>query len=171
MLIKINRKEKSTVNTYLWYEKKNMKQLIKKIMVLFVMLFLFTGCINNKNDKKNKITSYLDTINMEDFEKMQRDNKTFLVYVGRPTCEACQLFEDRFLEDIKDMEEFKKIKYFDVTGIHENNDEWNRFKQKYSIYGTPAFISFEKGKIKNSYGWTKDGFDYEKFKKWLEEEL
>ena len=32
-------------------------------------------------------------------------------------------------------------------------------------------ISFEKGKIKNSYGWTKDGFDYEKFKKWLEEEL
>ena len=100
------------MNTYLWYEKKNMKQLIKKIMVLFVMLFLFTGCINNKNDKKNKITSYLDTINMEDFEKMQRDNKTFLVYVGRPTCEDCQLFEDRFLEDIKDMEEFKKIKYF-----------------------------------------------------------
>ena len=42
------------MNTYLWYEKKNMKQLIKKIMVLFVMLFLFTGCINNKNDKKNK---------------------------------------------------------------------------------------------------------------------
>lgn len=54
MLIKINRKEKSTVNTYLWYEKKNMKQLIKKIMVLFVMLFLFTGCINKKMTKKIK---------------------------------------------------------------------------------------------------------------------
>ena len=150
-----------------------MKYYIKSIVIVITILLMLTGCANkSKKTDSRGIKEYLEAITENEFNRLNDEKKTSIVYVRRSTCEDCQLFEDRFIEDIKKNKKYWKIKYLDVNKLHSNDEKWRKFKRKNTISGTPAFLYFKNGKLINVYSWTEEkGFDYEKFKNWIEKIL
>lgn len=146
---------------------------MKKLLFFVVLCVFLSGCRNtNKEIKNEDIRYYLNSISLNLYEEFKEDQEELLVYIRRLTCEDCQLFEKRFINDIKNDSNYRNIKLLDIEDLHNNKNEWQKFKNENKIHGTPAFVYFKNGVYIDSFSWNEDdGFDYEKFKIWIKVKL
>ena len=79
---------------------------MKKLLLILVCLFIFTGCENTKLnpvDKNQPDTGstgttdveneYFKTIGLEEFKELYASDKPTLIYFGASFCSACQSFK------------------------------------------------------------------------------
>ncbi|WEV39926.1 hypothetical protein [Lactobacillus sp. ESL0681] len=121
----------------------------------------------SKKNTSKKVSDYFIPINIKKFRKLIANKKTFVAYIGRPTCEDCRSFEKQLLK--KDLNPFKgKVVYLNVTKVSKNLKYWNKFKKSNFIYGTPAFVSYKEGRIYSSSSWSvENGYNSNKAINWL----
>lgn len=102
-----------------------------------------------------KLTTQLDSITIDHFEQKMSSEKQFLIYIGRPDCADCSLFEPLFIKYLNRNKEVKdKLIYLDVIELEKNKKKWNKFKKKYKIKYTPTIAFYSKGELKHKVQWT-----------------
>jgi predicted bacteriocin transport accessory protein len=115
-----------------------------------------------------EIYNVIDSITVSNFREMVKNNKEFIVYVGRPTCGDCTEFEPKLIEMLEDKKLQDTILYLNVAQIRKNEDDWNHFKEEFGIQYTPTIAKFDNGNIVDKVNWTpEEGTDLEKFDSFL----
>ena len=101
--------------------------------------------INKNNEKKySEIYDVINSIsymNFENFLTREKNNKV-VVYIGRPSCADCNLFESGFINFINEYHLNDKIVYLNVSSIQKDSYGWKKFKEKYHVKYTPTIAVF-----------------------------
>lgn len=115
------------------------------------------------------INEYLNSITVKNFESQVLSGKDFFVYIGRPDCGDCNLFEPMFKTVIDEYTLNDKIIYMNIKNLRENNmDQWQEFKNKYGFTQTPAIIHFNNGNNISIIEWnTEKGLSKNSLIDWL----
>ncbi|MGG3279568.1 thioredoxin family protein [Paenibacillus solani] len=128
--------------------------------------------IQDSNVEVPEIYHHLNSLTISNFENKVSDKEDFIVYIGRPDCGDCQLFEPQFIKLINN-HKFEDIWYLNVKKFREENPEkWNYFKEQYEFSQTPAIIHFSNGSIQDLIEWENNkGLPQSDLKEWLMENL
>lgn len=111
------------------------------------------------------------TLTVPNFEEKVASGERFTVYVGRPDCSDCNTFEPMFEELIEELSLANKMYYMNVRDFRAADwDQWTAFKDKYGFTQTPAFLTFEKGKLVDMTEWSDKGLPKSELKAWLLEQ-
>lgn len=96
-----------------------------------------------------EIYDTLNSISYLNFNAFLADNKDqkLIVYVGRPTCSDCSVFEPVLIDFIKNSNLSNQVIYLNVAQTRKNEAEWEKFKTAHNIIYTPAIAIFEGGKF------------------------
>lgn len=163
---------------------------MKKIIFTFIALLVLVSIVvvgnefnKNKNEVKElegkvdiltssypDIYNYINSVSYNNFASFLSDNKdkNALVYVGRPTCGDCTVFEPKLIQEIKENKLQGKMLYLNVAKIRKNEQEWDEFKSKYNILYTPTLAVFRNGKLIKQVGWTpSNGIDMDEINLFL----
>jgi thioredoxin-like negative regulator of GroEL len=114
-----------------------------------------------------EIYDYLDSITVNNFQNYLNENER-IVYIGRPSCSDCNLFEPSLIDliDKKNLE--TKMKYLNVAKLRKNEKEWNKFKQQYNIQYTPTIAKFVEGNLTSKIEWTpENGISIDQVEIWI----
>lgn len=117
--------------------------------------------------EQNKITDIFTELNLAALTRRIQQKKTFVIYVGRPTCSDCVTFERSLLTS--NLTKYRgKVLYVNVDGLRKEKNLWVQFKKDNNIEGTPSFVAYVKGKRVSSSSWTvRDGYNAKKALSWL----
>ena len=129
--------------------------------------------LNSLNEKYESEISptynYLDSLTVRSFENKVKSGEQVIVYIGRPDCNDCIIFEPILEYVIDNYDLSKKIKFVNVKKFRSENEErWIEFKEKYSFSQTPAFLMFDNGEYVSGIEWGKDGLPVEHLINWLQ---
>lgn len=145
---------------------------MKLKMIIGSIIFLLTvtiGILINKNlinekkieEKQIELQSYypkiydsIDSITINSFEKSIKNKEKLLVYVGRPTCSDCNLFEPLFINQINKNDWNSYITYLNVAKIKKNEHKWLEFKKQYHLNYTPTIAFYKNGKLVDKLEWS-----------------
>lgn len=147
------------------------------LLILTYQLYSDKKELTQKNEKLESSYSrtydYLNSITIDNFNKLVTDDGTILVYIGRPDCGDCQLFEPMFEKLITEKELGDKITYLNIKKFRENNvEEWNTFKSKFDFSQTPAIINIKDGIVLDKIEWNeKRGLSKKTLSNWLENQV
>ncbi|MBO0441852.1 DUF6568 family protein [Candidatus Enterococcus ikei] len=111
----------------------------------------------NELEQSVDIFAQLDSITPEHFENKVAAKDEVLVYIGRPDCIDCNLFDLLLLNYLNQNKEIKnKLVYLNVAALRKSDKEWARFKEKYEVKYTPTIALYIDGKQKRKAQWTPD---------------
>lgn len=115
------------------------------------------------------IYNYLNSITINNFEEKVLSEEEFYIYIGRPDCGDCMLFEPMFENVIEKYNLYDKIYYLNVKHFKEtNSDQWKSFKNKYGFTQTPAIIHFKNAENISIIEWNEEkGLSENIFLDWL----
>lgn len=125
----------------------------------------------SKYKKNNSINKIWKPISRRTFDQLKVKEKSFIVYVGRPTCPDCKSFEHNLQK--YNLSSYKNnIYYLNIEKYpFSSKSEWKLFKRNNNIKGVPAFISYKRGKYFSSSSWTiSKGYSPETAISWLEKQ-
>ncbi|MGX7418061.1 thioredoxin family protein [Carnobacterium gallinarum] len=159
-----------------------MKKLGLLLLFSFMLLNIVTGIMYFDVDKKLKenlteekesypdIYNVLNSITVDNFEKNISNMGTSLVYIGRPTCGDCTIFEPELIKYIKGNSLNQKIVYLNVAKLYENKPAWENFKSLYDIQYTPTIARYSNGKLVSKIEWTPErGISVVQVADWFDE--
>ncbi|BDU86876.1 thioredoxin family protein [Clostridium perfringens] len=162
---------------------KRLRVIILSISIILIISIFSNMYLLNKNiylkkeinDVKNSISdtyNYLNSITVENFQKYVEENKDFYVYIGRPDCGDCMLFEPIFKNIVMENKLGDKIYYLNVKYFRENNESsWESFKNEYGFNQTPTIIHFKDGRNVSMIEWDDEiGLSRNRLLEWLEKE-
>lgn len=157
--------------------KRNLKLLIIIFLLISISLNLYVYLENKKLTEEkidlklniSDMNEYLNSITVKNFEKKVLSGDDFFVYVGRPDCGDCNLFEPMFKDVIKKYNLNEKIIYMNIKSFRENDKEaWEKFKNQYGFTQTPAIIHFNNGNNIDIIEWDNEkGLSYIMLIEWL----
>lgn len=148
------------------------------ILILAIFILLFYNVKKENKDLTNKLNEFektysrayliLNSLNYETFKAKVDKKEEFFIYLGRPNCSDCTLF-DPILEEITENHKLKNnLYYLNLKDIYENESEWENFKSRYGIKHTPTLAKFKNGKVNNLVEWTEEtGFTKEMINEWI----
>jgi predicted bacteriocin transport accessory protein len=90
-----------------------------------------------------KYTDYVSTFQSVELDTLKEkidNNDRFIVYIGRESCQYCQIFVPKLYQAALEMEE--TIFYFDIEGLTEEIEVIN-FLNNFDVKYTPTLIKFE----------------------------
>ena len=108
---------------------------MKKIIVIVVAIFgvfALTGC---------GPTTY-DEISYSELDKMVKEKRDFILFIGSETCSACSSFKFTVNELVKNYK--VDIKYIDIAKLTSGDND--KLLEKFSFSATPTTILVKKGK-------------------------
>lgn len=135
--------------------------LVSIVVILVVLVGLEKNKVLNATKKleqqKSELVIYeqLNTVAYKNLDDYISNNDSY-IYVGRPTCGDCALFEPAFLNFLEDENLLSSVVYFNVSKIYEDKREWSKFKNKYNIQYTPTIVKIQGGKINSKVEWTPE---------------
>lgn len=141
-----------------------------------VLVDYFLGNQPEKIIKKyvKEFTNYtsnevFDVITMADFETYKKNNDEKIVYVGRPDCDDCLVFEPKFKELIKEYKLENQISYLDVQLFRQNApNEWDNFKKENRFNQTPALLHIKNGEVFDLIQWdVEKGLPESEIESWI----
>lgn len=113
--------------------------------------------IGRKDEKKYPeiydVINSISYMNFENFLTRTKDNKV-VVYIGRPSCDDCNLFESGFINLINEYHLNDQIVYLNVSSIQKDSYGWKKFKEKYHVKYTPTIAIFYDNQLKEKIEWT-----------------
>ena len=110
---------------------------MKKILVLFLLMFIFTGCSK---------TTY-DEISYDELNEMLKNKDDFILFIGSSTCSACASYEITLNDIIKEYN--VDVKYIDLSKL--SNNEQSELTSEFPITGTPTTIFITDGDEEDSH--------------------
>lgn len=111
---------------------------MRKLLVLFLALMLFTGCGTNKT---------YEEISYENLNKMLESKEDFILFIGSNTCSACSVYKETLNGVIE--EYGTDVKYIDLSKLSDKEE--SELFSKFPITGTPTTIFITKGEEEDSY--------------------
>jgi len=128
--------------------------------------------MQDSREEVPEIYHYLNSLTISNFENKISNKENFIVYIGRPDCGDCQLFEPQFIMQINDYN-IDNIWYLNVKKFRdENPDKWEPFKEQYGFTQTPAIIHVSNGSIHDIIEWQDNkGLSQSDLKEWLDKNL
>ncbi|MHC5229824.1 DUF6568 family protein [Enterococcus sp. LJL99] len=157
------------------------RELIYFFSLIIVLVFICTFFYIQKNEysKINKlliedktssypeIYDHLNSVSAQNFPT-SINLEHFVVYVGRPSCGDCNLFEPKLIDLIQKFNIQSEITYLNVECIKKDEERWKRFKNQYSIEYTPTIALFSKGELISKIEWTpQKGISIGRVQEWL----
>lgn len=158
--------------------------LISVSMTFIFGLMTFSIHINNEkevrilqdklSESNNEIRTpdiyfTLDSLTIDSFYKKIESNDSFLIYLGRPTCSDCNLFEPSLIDFLHENPEYQDILYLNVEKIKELDAEWVTFTEHSGLSFTPTFARYESGQLTTKIEWNEvDGFPLKNVVEWIE---
>ena len=149
------------------------------LLLSIAIYFCYTQNIEISKLKENILaesTSYpeiYDTVisvnynNFDLFLEQKKDSKV-IVYVGRPTCPDCHMFEPLFIEFINQYKLNDQIIYLNVAEVRNNELEWDIFTSKYDLMYVPTIAIFENLEMIAKIEWTPEkGISIASVKDWF----
>ena len=127
---------------------------MKKIIILLCGLLLITGCTSqNKTSIKDRITT-IQEIDYATLTQKLEDNIDFLLYIGRPDCQDCQLFYPYLEEYVNQTQQgiyYLNIQSFrdqtrDETASQEEKTFYENLKKNLGYEWTPTLQRYQNGK-------------------------
>ncbi|WP_430603423.1 hypothetical protein IGJ02_000878 [Enterococcus sp. DIV0724b] len=111
----------------------------------------------NELEQSVDIFAQLDSITPEHFKNKMASKEEMLVYIGRPDCSDCNLFDLLLLNYLDQNKDVKnKLVYLNVAALRKSDKEWAMFKEKYEVKYTPTIALYIDGKQKRKAQWMPD---------------
>ena len=108
---------------------------MKKVIILLISIFCIfslTGC---------GPTTY-DEISYSTLNKMIKERKNFILFIGSTECSACSSFKITVNELVKNYK--VDIKYIDISKLTSNEND--KLLEKFPFNATPTTVFVKKGK-------------------------
>lgn len=110
---------------------------MKKILILFISLFMLTACGNKTYDE----------ISYDELNKMLEKKQDFILFIGSDTCSACNTYKGT-LNDV--IEEYgTDVKYINLASL--SKAEESSLVSKFPINGTPTTIFITDGEEEDTH--------------------
>lgn len=110
---------------------------MKKILILFITLFMLTACGNKTYDE----------ISYDELNKMLEKKQDFILFIGSDTCSACNTYKGT-LNDV--IEEYgTDVKYINLASL--SKAEESSLVSKFPINGTPTTIFITDGEEEDTH--------------------
>ena len=139
----------------------------KKLFFLVAIVLLLVGCKQEKFYLEDELyeKATITDISVEEFEKLESEDKSFLLFVYLPGCTSCAAFS----EVITEFHENNQVEVYSIS-INEVKDTTIMKHIKYA----PSLFIFNKGKVVDCLDATSDKdkpmlTEVNSFKSWLEE--
>lgn len=131
-------------------KKKSNNEILRFIIVGIVLVLLIAGSfivtVTKKTDKYRYQThTGINEISESEYMEIIKEDGISIIYVARPTCSYCQMFEPVLTEVLK---EYKiGVEYIDISAI-STQDEWNEFYNSNEFlssgeWGTPTLMIYK----------------------------
>ena len=129
---------------------------MKKISIVKASLFIFltglfmstsilVGC-SNDSDLDDKFVN----IDIQYLAELTASSKEAFVYIGSPTCPACEEFYPIVLRFLND--ENRELYYFDTdSAFLENPDKLIDLMESLNVTGTPTIIYLNGGEVQSQF--------------------
>lgn len=104
----------------------------------------------------------IDTIKLEN--KIKNDSAEFFIYVGRPTCPYCKVFQPNLEKAISDKQ---NIVYYYNTDDHKTDELFQKVLDELDVKSVPALLHMKNGQRVRILEYN-EGDTEKKIKKWLE---
>lgn len=137
---------------------------MKKIAILLITTLLIFGCTHKV--KREEIKGLRET-DYQTLSQLMKENKEFMLYIGRPDCGDCQQFEPLLQEYLKKHQNaglyYLNIKaYRDKAMSKQASEEEKKFytdlRKTFSIKWTPSIEIISKGHIKKTYQYLNEDY-------------
>ena len=110
---------------------------MKKILILFISLFMLTACGNKTYDE----------ISYDELNKMLEKKQDFILFIGSDTCSACNTYKGT-LNDV--IEEYgTDVKYINLASL--SKAEESSLVSKFPINGTPTTVFITDGEEEDTH--------------------
>lgn len=111
----------------------------------------------------------LNSITVPSFKKMVAEKNNFIVYIGRPTCSDCNLFDPILINELKKEHMTTQVTFLNVAWERQKKwATWVQFKKNYGFEQTPALIHYRNGKVFSIIQWEQNnGISREALHLWL----
>ena len=110
---------------------------MKKILILFITLFMLTACGNKTYDE----------ISYDELNKMLEKKQDFILFIGSDTCSACNTYKET-LNDV--IEEYgTDVKYINLASL--SKAEESSLVSKFPINGTPTTVFITNGEEEDTH--------------------
>ena len=110
---------------------------MKKILILFITLFMLTACGNKTYDE----------ISYDELNKMLEKKQDFILFIGSDTCSACNTYKE-ILNDV--IEEYgTDVKYINLASL--SKAEESSLVSKFPINGTPTTVFITNGEEEDTH--------------------
>lgn len=166
----------------------NLKKIIMGGSICIITIIFLIICFNLLKENKqlkatnndlniekeiltNNLESYdlLNSITVDNFEDRVTNKQDLFVYVSNSECSDCSTFSKTLKHEIESSNIKNNLYLVNIQKLHQDKENWLKFKRKYNIHQTPAFLLFEEGKLKSMIEWDeKKGLSSEAFHKWLD---
>lgn len=131
-------------------ESKKNNEILRFVIVGVVLVLLIAGSFivaaTKKTDKYRYQThTGINEISESEYMKIIKEDGISIIYVARPTCSYCQMFEPVLTEVLN---EYKiGVEYIDISAI-STQDEWNEFYNSNEFlssgeWGTPTLMIYK----------------------------
>lgn len=151
-------------------KKRKLVLILLILLIILLVIGLFSVIITKRNsyehenvlraeiisESKTNTTVYkeLNSITIPTFEKKISDKRDFLVYIGRPTCSDCNLFDPILVNELKKEDMTSNVVFLNVAWERQKGwTSWVQFKKKYGFKQTPAIIHYHNGKVLSIIQW------------------
>ncbi len=102
---------------------RNQNYVILGLLIL-VVLMLFISLISNNKSNKDYDISMMREVGVEDTINLFNSTDTYVLYIGRESCDVCQ-------ELLPNLQEAQKennfiTQYLDISKVDRNSDNWSK---------------------------------------------
>ncbi len=138
------------------------------LTVLTVLIFVrFNVYIeSNTNPSNTSIVQNtllpIDTLKLEN--KINNESAEFFIYIGRPTCPFCKMFQPNLEKAISDKH---SIVYYYNTDDHKTDELFQKILDELDVKSVPTLLHIKNGQKVRILEYN-EGDTKEKIKKWLE---
>lgn len=104
---------------------------IKNIIIVFLVLFMFSGCGKNN----------LVKLSYKEFKNKLNSKDSFFVEIVQDGCSHCAEFTPKLKEVLNDYD----VKGYQLNLTYLDEDDYEDFSNSYSVSGTPTIIFITNG--------------------------
>ncbi|MBR1717769.1 MAG: conjugal transfer protein TraF [Bacilli bacterium] len=125
---------------------------MKRVILILFSFVLFTGCTNTykgyvtKKAYLEKGTKTYQNITFDEYKKKIENKDTFLLFVWQEGCSHCEAFDPTLKNVISNL----KIKVYGIDLRSMSEEEYQVFKNKTFVTGTPSLVLINEGKYLGS---------------------
>lgn len=119
-----------------------MKENKKAIIIIIILSLIIIGIIATLLLKNLNKTNYIQDISYKELTEKMDNNESFVLYIGREGCSACESFNPKFTDIVNKY----KIRVYYLDLAKYTDEEIKFVTQNINFTGTPTVVFMIDGK-------------------------